>query len=174
MHSFSFTPFPELVTPRLTLRQPGTQDAHDLFLLRSDEEVNKYLTRGRLQSVEEAEMLIEKLNNGIASDEWVFWIMSYKDSGKMAGTICLWNINREQQKAETGYMLCNDAIGKGLMQEALSEVIDYGFEQMRLQTIEAYTHPNNDRSTALLLRNHFKKQGMEDGEPNAIFSLTKV
>jgi ribosomal-protein-alanine N-acetyltransferase len=41
------------------------------------------------------------------------------------------------------------------MQEALSAVIDYGFQQMHLNAIEAYTHPQNVKSIKLLEKNNF-------------------
>ncbi len=45
------------------------------------------------------------------------------------------------------------------MQEALSTVIHYGFEVMKLHTIEADVDPNNTASIKLLERNKFVKEG---------------
>jgi ribosomal-protein-alanine N-acetyltransferase len=42
------------------------------------------------------------------------------------------------------------------MNEALVKVIDFGFNKMKLRTIEAFTHENNDRSIQLLLRTILK------------------
>ena len=54
MPSFSFTPFPELTTQRLFLRQLTDEDAPFIYLLRSDESVNKFLDRQKAASVQEA------------------------------------------------------------------------------------------------------------------------
>lgn len=70
-------------------------------------------------------------------------------------------------------MLYPDAEGKGLMQEALSAVIEYGFATLKLKSIEAYTHKDNSRSTALLIRNFFVKQGDPDESMNVVFTLNK-
>ena len=39
----NFTPFPILATERLTLRQLSIDDQQNIFALRSDKEINKYL-----------------------------------------------------------------------------------------------------------------------------------
>ncbi|MDB5022424.1 MAG: hypothetical protein JWP78_179 [Mucilaginibacter sp.] len=39
MPELNLTPFPELITPRLFLRELRTEDAEEIFLLRSDEKV---------------------------------------------------------------------------------------------------------------------------------------
>jgi ribosomal-protein-alanine N-acetyltransferase len=42
------------------------------------------------------------------------------------------------------------------MDEALKEVLKYGFEVMNLTNIDAFTHHGNQSSINLLLRNGFK------------------
>ena len=63
---------------------------------------------------------------------------------------------KEDDKAETGYTLDPNFQGKGYMQEALAKIIDFGFTKMKLRTVEAYTHKDNNPSIQLLLRNKFK------------------
>ena len=41
------------------------------------------------------------------------------------------------------------------MQEAITKIIEYGFNKMKLKIITAFTHPGNKRSTDLLLKNNF-------------------
>src|SRR6266536_220682 len=50
----SFTPFPILITERLTLRQPVISDEQEIFTLRSDSEINKYLDRQVSNTIEDA------------------------------------------------------------------------------------------------------------------------
>jgi len=42
------------------------------------------------------------------------------------------------------------------MNEALSKVIAFSFETLKLKSIEAFTHKKNEASKALLLKHHFK------------------
>jgi len=77
----------------------------------------------------------------------------------LIGTIGFWNILTEHFRAEIGYLLDVDFQGKGIMQEALSKVVEYGFNIMKLHSIEANVNPGNISSTRLLERNNFIKEG---------------
>lgn len=157
MLQLNFTPFPNLTTERLLLRQLNADDENEIFMLRSDERVNKYLSRQKTNSVEEAREFITKINDGIKNNESLYWGITFKENPVVVGTICLWNISKENDMAEIGYELIPEYHGKGIMQEAMTKVIEFGFENMKLKAIEAYTHPNNDSSIKLLEKNNFKK-----------------
>ena len=98
---------------------------------------------------------IEKILSAIKKNQSVYWAITLKDEDTLIGTICLWNISIENNTAEIGYELLPDFQGKGIMQEAISKIIEYGFNKMKLKVITAFTHPGNSRSTNLLLKNNF-------------------
>lgn len=157
MLEINFTPFPNLITERLILRQLNAEDAKEVFAIRSDDRVNKFIDRPKARSIDDALEFIHKINNGIVNNESIYWVITLKNSNKLIGTICFWNISKENYKAETGYELHPDFQGKGIMQEALSKVIEYGFHTLKLQTIEAYTHAENESSIKLLEKNNFRR-----------------
>ncbi len=170
----NFSPFPVLTTSRLHLRQLAPSDDWDNFNLRSDDLVNKYLADFRHVSIEQTRLFIDKILTGQLNNEWIFWVMTLKASGQFIGTICLWNLSAKQNKAETGYTLHPNFQGQGYMKEALDAVIDYGFNTMHLQTIEAYTHRDNHKSASLLTNCKFKRDTsrvVNDGSKNIIFIL---
>jgi ribosomal-protein-alanine N-acetyltransferase len=174
MLSINFTPFPELTTERLILRPVELTDADDFVALRSHEAVNQFIDRPKSITRDEAISFIHKIRNGVAINRWVYWAISLKDSPKMVGTICLWNISLKDLTAETGYELHPDYQGKGIMREALSRVIDYGFRDMKLKAIEACTHRDNLRSTSLLERHHFRRSvtEVEGSRKEVLYILT--
>jgi len=153
----NFTPFPVLTTERLTLRQINIEDENEIFALRSDERVNKFLDRPKANSIEDARKFIDKINNGICNNEFVMWAITLKNTNKLIGTICYWNISKEDDRAEIGYELNPGFQGKGIMQEAISKVIDFGFEIMKIETITAFPAADNNRSVQLLKKNNFKR-----------------
>lgn len=64
-------------------------------------------------------------------------------------------------RAEIGYTIFNAANrGKGYMGQTLPLVIQYGFEQMNLNRIEAFTSHENEVSKKLLLKNGFIQEGV--------------
>jgi len=156
MNKINFTPFPTLTTGRLTLRRLTMDDANEIFAIRSDERVNKYLDRAGCKTIDEAREFINKINTGIANNESVYWAIALKSKPGLIGTICLWNISKEQSKAEIGFELLPQYQGKGYMQEAVTAVIEYGFKTMKLRAIEGEVDPNNARSIKLLEKNNFR------------------
>lgn len=181
MSGLPFTPFPILSTDRLVLRQLIEADVPEIFLLRSDEEVNRFLDRPRARTPEDAAAFIEKINNGITEGVWIYWTIIPKNEIKLAGTIGLFNINTRELKAEIGYELLPAFHGKGIMSEVLPVVIKFGFEEMGLDTIDAFMHPGNMRSVKVLEKNNFKRNiGAEkemksetEKEPLIIYSLNR-
>jgi ribosomal-protein-alanine N-acetyltransferase len=159
MLAINFTPFPELKTEQLHFRQLTFEDANEIFRLRSDERVNRFLTRNQYKTLEDAGAFINKINRGINNNEAIYWVITFKNDNKLIGTICLWNIQPENYRAEIGYELNPDFWGKGIMKEAIPKIIEYGFETMNLHSIEADLDPGNVQSVMLLEKNGFIKEG---------------
>jgi len=155
MLHLDFIPFPNLYTERLCLRQLSMKDENEVFLLRSDETVNKYLNRQPAKSIQDARHHIQRLNDGFAKKESIIWAITEKNNDTLIGSICFWKISPDEAKAEIGYELLPIHQGKGIMQEALSPVIQYGIEKMKLKSIEAELSPQNIKSIKLLESNGF-------------------
>jgi len=176
MNKLNFSPFPVLTTERLALRCLELSDDKQLLRLRSNKIVNKYIVRPKQKNIKEIRTFINKINNGIKQNEWIYWVISLKDIPTLIGTICFWNFSSEKNVAELGYELEPAFQGKGIMSEALKKIIEFGFKEIDLITIEAYTHKNNNDSTKLLQKYNFKQEaGRIDKEnsDNIIYTLTK-
>ena len=159
MLSLNFSPFPNLKTGRLLLRQVTFGDENEIFFLRSDENVNRYVDRPKPNSLQDARDHIDKVNNGIANNEAIFWGITLLDNNSIIGTICLWNISKENYTAEVGFDLMPGFQGKGIMQEALVKVLDFGFNSIKFHSIEAVVDPRNSASAKLLEKTGFTKAG---------------
>ncbi len=152
-------PFPEIKTQRLLLRKMTNGDAPALLFLRSDDRVMQYIGREKTKTVEEAEAFIEKINASVDADESIMWAIALQsDPGTLVGTICYWNILKDHYRAEVGYVLHPDHWNKGLMKEALQSVIDYGFTEMKLHSIEGHINPENIVSGILLEKCGFTRE----------------
>lgn len=159
MLTVNFNPFPVLSTERLQLRQVNEPDVNEIFFLRSDKRVLQYLDRTPAKSNEDALTFIKKINELENNNDGINWGITLQGGEKLIGTICYWNITKEHHRAEVGYVLHPDQQGKGIMQEAMDSVIDYGFNIMKLHSIEANVNPNNTASIKLLERNKFTREG---------------
>jgi len=159
MLTINLYPFPILETSRLILRQINKNDANEIFILRSDTKVMEYIHRPLAKTLDDALQLIQIIIDAEINNNGITWAIILKENGQLIGTIGYWQIKKEHYRAEIGYLLSPDFQRKGMMQEALTTVIHYGFAEMKLHTIEADVDPKNTPSISLLERNKFVKEG---------------
>lgn len=159
MLELNFTPFPEIKTKRLLMRRMTDADAPELLFLRSDEKTMQYIDREKTKSLEEAAAFIQMINIAIDKNESVMWAITLSDKpGTVIGNISYWRIINQHYRAEVGYMLHPDFWNKGLMKEALLSVIDFGFNEIKLHSIEAHINPENAVSGILLEKCGFVRE----------------
>lgn len=158
MLSPNFTPFPTLNTERLHLRKVTPNDAPEMFFMRSDERVMKYIDKERAKTVEEGLAFITLINDLEANNNAVTWAITLKGDPKLIGTVCLWNFKKAHYRAEIGYALHPDLQRQGFMQEVITTVLDYGFNTLHLHSIEAIINPGNTASASLLEKNNFVRE----------------
>ncbi len=157
MPNSTFVPFPELQTERLTLRQLAATDNNDVFALRSNRSVNKYLDRKASETIDDASAFIQAINANVQNNNSLYWAIALNITNHLIGTICLFNFSTDRSQAEIGYELLPDYQGNGIMHEALSKVLDFATHKIGLHIIEAYTHQKNISSTRLLEKLKFKE-----------------
>ena len=159
MRELNFHPFPEIETERILLRQLSEDDAGELYFLRSDPEVLKYIGREPAKSVKATAEFIGQINADIDENIVILWGMALKDNPyKIIGTVCIWHIMKEHSRGELGYVLHPGFWKKGLMKEALTAVVNYAFDKLEFHSLEADVHPGNVASVALLESMGFVKE----------------
>lgn len=159
MLELSFTPFPVLTTPRLTLRELSKSDSAEIFFLRSDPAVLRYVDRKTALSIDEARRYIDFIHDLRKKNEVILWGITLHPDDEVIGYVCYWRIDKENYRAEVGYVLHPHFQQKGIMAEALSAVLDYGFTTMRLHTVTANVNPANVPSIQLLKSLKFEQEG---------------
>lgn len=105
-----------------------------------------------------------------------------KTSGKFIGDFAYWKIDNKNSRAEIGYALKPEFWGKGFMKEAMIQIINFGFNDLKLHSIEANINPGNENSRGILTKLGFKKEAYFrenyyfNGEylDSEIYSLLKI
>lgn len=159
MLAINFSPFPELETERLLLRRVNTNDIKEIFELRSNPETMKYIPRPLIKTNEDAWEYIAMIDSKIDNNEGINWAITLKDNPKLIGVIGHYSIKPEHYRAEIGYILLPEYHGKGIVSEAVKEAVNYGFQFMKLHSIEAMIDPDNDASAKVLEKNGFVREG---------------
>lgn len=174
MSDFNFTSFPNLRTQRLFIREASNEDVEVIFDLRSDKEINKFVGTKRVESIDEAKDFINLCEKLYKNKNRIFWLIEYEDL--IIGSVVLHRISLKDKYAEVGYKLKPVFYKKGIMTEALKEILRFGLDKLGLDIIEAYTHKDNIPSIALLKKCNFVFQSERKDKKiqnNRIFKLEK-
>jgi len=159
MLQIRFLPFPVIKTERLLLRRVTANDAETILALRSNDEVMKYIPRPYLKTKEDALELIAMFDDKIENGIGINWGITFlNEPERIIGIIGHYRMKPEHYRAEVGYMLFPEYNGKGIVSEALQKIVEYGFKDMKLHSIEAILDPENKASEKVLLKNGFVKE----------------
>ena len=157
---FDFKKFPRLTTRRLVLREITHEDARDIFAIRSDYEVTKYNSGAPLRFLEEAEDLVSRIISAYNDRRSVRWGITLRDSNHVIGMVGYNYWAREDNRASVGYDLARAYWGNSIMPEALQHVIQFGFEMMYLNRVEADCSVENEASARVLKKLGFQYVGV--------------
>jgi ribosomal-protein-alanine N-acetyltransferase len=153
--------FPRLETDRLVLRELTSGDAHDLFQIFSNSEVTRYYDLDTFTRMQQAAELIDRFRQRYERQIGLRWALTLKeDPGGVVGT-CGYNIwIQSSNRSVLGYDLARGCWGQGLMTEALAAIIEFGFEKMSLNRIEALAFRENEASHRMLEKLGFECEGV--------------
>lgn len=149
-----------LDTGRLLLRPLEPDDAGALFAIFSDLDVMRYLSTPPWPSIETAHDLIAKDRIEMAAGEHIRLGIENRRDSALLGTCSLFHLSAQCRRAEVGYALARSAWGHGHVQEAVSALLDYGFDSLDLNRVEADIDPRNHASAKSLERLGFMKEGL--------------
>jgi ribosomal-protein-alanine N-acetyltransferase len=156
--------FPTLLTKRLMLREFRDSDAGSVFDIFSREEVTRYYNISPLQSVGRAEKLVKARANLYKDGVGVRWALVLKNQRDwVIGSCGYYYLKKGFRSAEIGFDLHPDYWRQGIMTEALTAMIDYGYSDrffFRLNRIEALTELENKASIRLLKKLGFTEEGI--------------
>jgi ribosomal-protein-alanine N-acetyltransferase len=155
----AFATFPVLETERFVLRAPTLDDADDMFRIMSDVRVTRYFGALPMVARVEAEQRVERIHTAFQEHNGIRWAIADRASGQLVGTAGFWRLIKPHFRAEIGYELAPEWWGKGVMTEALSAMLAFGFTRMGLHSVEAHIHPDNGASRRVLEKLGFVQEG---------------
>jgi [ribosomal protein S5]-alanine N-acetyltransferase len=151
--------FPALTSQRLEFIEIREQHKEDLFRIFGDKLVVEYYNLQAFDNPEDSMKLIDWFTKRRTENLGIRWGIVEKNSKEIIGTIGFNNF-AENHRASIGYDLRSDRWGKGIMQEALETIIDFGFDKLKVNRIEAEVMAGNSRSEKLLEKLQFRKEGL--------------
>ncbi|MDN4526643.1 GNAT family N-acetyltransferase [Fictibacillus fluitans] len=152
--------FPVIETDRLILRKVTRADTKDMFLYLSDTDVMRYMGLEPYQTPKETETEIRWYDEIFREGTGMRWGITLKGVNKVIGSCGFLNKHPRHRRSEVGFELSKKFWGKGIAGEALDAVVNYGFQELNLERIEALIEPENTASQKLIERKGFQREGL--------------
>jgi len=137
-----------------------TNNSENWFKNLSDDDVAVLIGMEPLESVADSTSIINSFIDRYEKKNGMAWAIILKEDESFIGTCSYEKIDSHNLSGEIGYDLLKKYWGHGFMAEALSAIIDYGFESLGLNRIEAHTAAINLASRNLLRRLGFFEEGI--------------
>lgn len=158
---FDFTVFPELETERLLLNAITPADQPMIYQIFSDERVTYFNDIQTFITPEDAKWFLQFLDRRFQERIGISWALRLRtEPHQLIGVAGFNTWNRQNYCGEIGYDLAQPYWGWGIMKEALSVIIDFGFQQMALNRVEAEVMVENRQSIRVLEKLGFTKEGV--------------
>ena len=158
MLTINFNPFPILETNRLILRRPVATDVHEMFAMRSNPVLMRYVPRPLCKNLEDAAAHLSLINSKIDENLGINWAVTLRGNDKMIGLMGIYQLRPEDYRGEIGYMVLGEYSGQGITSEAVRAIVQYGFDGLKLNSVEAIIDPANIASQMVLEKNGFRRE----------------
>jgi len=155
----AFPPIPSLIGKRITLRPYRDDDADSLLALYGDAVVTRWWSHEPWTQRQQAIEYLERMRRDRVGSEFYPWAIATNADDALIGTAALFEIDRTHKRGMIGYSLSPAQQGNGYAREALRLLLDFAWNTLDLQRIEADTDPENTASRRLLERLGFTHEG---------------
>lgn len=148
-------------TDRLILRRYKIEDADAMYKnWASDSEVTKFLTWQPHSSVDVSRSIIEDWLKEYSDEKYYQWAIVLKDNGnEPIGGISVVHMNEDISMVHIGYCLGRAWWRRGIMSEALKAVMDFMFDTVEVNRVEARHDPRNPNSGKVMQKCGMKYEG---------------
>src|SRR3989338_1538489 len=137
----------KLETKSLILEPPDIRFAQDVLEYWNDPELCRYIDAKPAADIEECKEFMKNLSEENVKGKRAYWVIVQKSEKKAIGTIgFIFKHALRHKVAEIGYGLGRAYWGQGLFQEAMKEVLKFGFEDLQLERIQAIAREDNQRA----------------------------
>ncbi len=151
--------FPEIITPRLALRDLEASDGPRVFSYHRRPEVSRFQSWGT-ESVDSVQMYIrglEAIQPGTPG-KWYQIGIFLLDGGKLIGDVGFHVLEHDPEQAEVGITVAPDFQRQGYASEALVALLNYIFATLKKHRVFASVDPRNASSMKLLERVGMRKE----------------
>lgn len=143
----------------INLRTLKISDAYSIYKNAKDREISRYTRLPYPYRLKYAYDFVRLCQENYKKKADYELGIELKKTGKIIGTISLMHLDNTRRNAELGYWLGKQYWRRGITKEALTLILDYGFNALELVRIYAKVLYPNLPSIRLLQRAGFRYEG---------------
>lgn len=155
------TPMQLKIDADINLKLSNLEHAEKLYGIidRNRSHLSEYLPWvSNMHSLEDYKTFLQNAEQLFKEEKGIGFTIFYQENP--VGNIGLYHINPSNKTASIGYWLDENVVGKGIVIKSCAKLIDYGFQDLKLNRIEIKAAVNNHRSQAIPKRLNFKMEGI--------------
>jgi len=147
-------------TERLILKKIELSDANQMFVnFAGDDRVSRYMSWETFKTVNDVCNWINEWQTEYKKDETYYWGIYLKSTDEFIGTIYLLTEGSIAEVGSVSYCLGYNWWGNGYMSEVLNAVIDFAFDTVGFNRIEAYHAKSNTQSARVMQKTGMTIEG---------------
>jgi [ribosomal protein S5]-alanine N-acetyltransferase len=150
---------PTLHTARLRLRPFSPADADAIYALQSNPRVLRYWDAPPWKERARADRFIAACKQMEQEGTGVRLAIERRSDGVFTGWCCLMKWNPDYRSASMGYCLDDAAWGQGIATEAAGALLQWAFNTLDLNRVQAETDTRNTASSRVLEKLGFVREG---------------
>lgn len=152
-------PTPTLRTARLLLRPFSAEDSEAIFAIFSNPRVMRYWDGPAWTSLAQAERFVAGCKRMEDEGTGARVAVVRTADGRLLGQCGVFSWNPTYRSAETGYCLDDAAWGQGFATEAVGALLQWAFDTMDLNRVQAALDTRNPASARVLEKLGFLREG---------------
>ncbi|MGW5365317.1 GNAT family N-acetyltransferase [Actinopolymorpha pittospori] len=151
----------EISTERLVLRDFRTTDEQAVHEFASDPAVCRHTDWGPNSPDDTRLFIREAVDEAASPNRDSFTLaMSMNPSGVVVGSCSVWVESASHRRAGLGFVVAPAHQGRGYASEAGKALLDFAFEVMGVQRVEATCRPGNLASARVLTKLGMRREGL--------------
>ena len=153
--------FPHISYEELTLRKIVASDVDDIFEIYSNEKLFQYSPVNLKKNKDTVANMIGHFERDFHKRKSIFLGISLNsEASNIVGIAEMFDYSPEVNMITIGYRLNDRFWNKGIAAKAVKAMVDYLFNDIGINRVQAFVMPENIRSQKVLQKNGFVKEGI--------------
>jgi [ribosomal protein S5]-alanine N-acetyltransferase len=158
--SILFSELPFIQTSEISLRKIEKTDFDDLYEIYRNENLFKYRPSEAKKNKSTVENMISHFERDFNKKKTIFLGICLNENLKrVIGVAEIFDFDAKVNMVTIGYTLNENYWGNGVATKTVKALVDYLFNTIEVNRVQAFVMPNNIKSKNVLLRNKFTKEG---------------